>query len=495
MLAAAFSSALVAILATGASAVRAELLAHLDGDARPVAATTLFEAPGASVASFWLFPRHPDRDLRSDPGALVLISRSGVLVAGVDASTRRFGPWRFDTISGRPLRHDASGDAVCATGQEPACWRPGDPVPYSSEVAAALDTATGTPVPRVVSVPNRNQQLFAMICASSIGFSDLDRSACATQLAPPLVQLITDPADTRKDPPTQLSDEEQALLGCGPFWGTDCATDGIDLGNADASVLMQSWDALEPSPAGMTLPPGIIRVPGARSPSGPIPFPCTPGSAGYCGTGYSPSNTLIRPYGLAWGGNLFATEMAALSFNYQNLLVAFSGPAAPIGQPVGSPDFDPADPFSRAPRQCSYVQPQYCASVRAFFSLATTTQSLDDDPDGSGVHWIWEAGAEYRVSAASGSFESYAGGRVHVLGVERSRTRRASLGIPVALFPAPGTVLDPDAPFAMPAADTETGITHGLAYLTIPEPSGAALAAVSIAALTLLARRAPSHPA
>ena len=153
MLAAAMGSALVAILATGSSVSDAELLAFVDGDARPVAATTLFETPGAGVASFWLFSNHRDRDFRSEPGALVLFTESSALAAAADAGTRRFGRWHLDTDSGRPLRHDASRDADCPTGQEPACWRPGDPVPYSSEVAAALDTATRTPIPRVVSVP------------------------------------------------------------------------------------------------------------------------------------------------------------------------------------------------------------------------------------------------------------------------------------------------------------------------------------------------------
>jgi hypothetical protein len=491
MVAAALRSLLVAILATGASAVRADLLDFLDGDARPIAATTLFAAPGARAASFWLFAGHPDRDLRTDPGALVLFTASGVMVAEADAGTRRFGHWRFDTVSGRPLRPDASSDAGCATGQEPACWRPGDPVPYSSEVADALETRIEWPAPRIASAPNRNQQLFATICATSIGFSASDRGSCGTQIALPVVPLNTEPAEIRKEPTSQLSDEEQALLGCGPFWGTECATDGIDLGNADTSVLTQSWVAPERTPTGVTLPPGFIRLPGSLAPGNPIPSTCTPGSVGFCSGGYASSGGLILPY----GGNLFSSEMAALSFNFQNLLVAFSGPVAPKGEPTGSSDYDPADPFSRAPRQCSFVQPQYCASIRALYSLATTAQSLDDDPGGSGMHWIWEAGAEYRVIEASGEFADYAGGRVHVLGVERSRTRRASLGIPVALFPAPGATLAPEAPFAMPAADPTAGVTHGLAYLTIPEPSGAALAAAAIAALTLLARISASRPA
>ena len=36
-----------------------------------------------------------------------------------------------------------------------------------------------------------------------------------------------------------LTDEQEALLGCGPFYGTDCESDGIDLLNIEASVLMQ----------------------------------------------------------------------------------------------------------------------------------------------------------------------------------------------------------------------------------------------------------------
>src|SRR5262249_1297183 len=38
-----------------------------------------------------------------------------------------------------------------------------------------------------------------------------------------------------------LTDEQEALLGCGHFWGTDCEVDGIDLLNAEASVLLQSF--------------------------------------------------------------------------------------------------------------------------------------------------------------------------------------------------------------------------------------------------------------
>jgi hypothetical protein len=44
-----------------------------------------------------------------------------------------------------------------------------------------------------------------------------------------------------------LSDEQEALLGCGTFWGTQCDVDGFDLLNADGSVIFQSWPGFEGS--------------------------------------------------------------------------------------------------------------------------------------------------------------------------------------------------------------------------------------------------------
>jgi MYXO-CTERM domain-containing protein len=98
-------------------------------------------------------------------------------------------------------------------------------------------------------------------------------------------------------------------------------------------------------------------------------------------------------------------------------------------------------------------------------------------------HWLWESGAEYRVVDAFGDVGDYAGGVVHVLGVEDSRTRDASLGVPIALFPPAGRTLAADTRFAV----TQAGF--GFAYLTAPEPSGAALALAAIAALAAIERR------
>ena len=38
-----------------------------------------------------------------------------------------------------------------------------------------------------------------------------------------------------------LSPEQEALLGCGPFWGTNCDTSGIDLLNMEPSIVLQAF--------------------------------------------------------------------------------------------------------------------------------------------------------------------------------------------------------------------------------------------------------------
>lgn len=82
-----------------------------------------------------------------------------------------------------------------------------------------------------------------------------------------------DGIDTRVDPGSvsnfnvvvqtldnSLTNEQRALLGCGPFWATRCDTaasfgnygafGGIDLLNAEASALVQSWPGIEGTPTG-----------------------------------------------------------------------------------------------------------------------------------------------------------------------------------------------------------------------------------------------------
>jgi hypothetical protein len=228
--------------------------------------------------------------------------------------------------------------------------------------------------------------LFSLICASSIGFDELAsceppagyeppeeprkdenallanalagnavaeaviESVAAGGAAIPYVPLAVDPCDAYLSSggsgcsatpgasgvpgfgtsPTLnevLTDEQEALLGCGPFYGTDCERDGIDLTHAESSVLLQSFPGFTGS--------ALVR-PGARGPSDPTYDPGVDGSAPPSSAG-------------------FASEMAALSWNYLLTLVALS--RAPEGSAPADDQFDPSDPNRTGEGLCSFAQP------------------------------------------------------------------------------------------------------------------------------------------
>jgi hypothetical protein len=315
-----------------------------------------------------------------------------------------------DPQTGRPRRAGSTGS--CTTGNEPACLGPGEDALLHHHA---------------------NQQRFALICASSVGFSNLDRAACAqsvfnsqNQAAPPLPPTVAETLGAVLSGSNQgrllvqnfflegeffpsvplnhdsadgagtgffgnsalsyvLTDQQEALLGCGSYWQTNCDDDGMDLLNAELSVMIQSWAGFPGTtgswnsaagPAG-PIQPGTIRncganpgapgcngstglvpfdggavasrleggvqytLPGARSPfeqadslrRGPVPYDASVdgcvsyllGHPGCTGAG----RELIQPYniGAGWtttGGDYYLTELAAFSGNYQKLLIAFS---------------------------------------------------------------------------------------------------------------------------------------------------------------------------
>ncbi len=319
-----------------------------------------------------------------------------------------------DPETGRPRRAGATGS--CTTGNEPACLGPNDDALLHHHA---------------------NQQRFALICASSIGFSNLDRSACAQSVfnsnksaltgAPdvspsipevlgtvfsgsdigralvlavfipgagsfPIVRLNADPSDgpgqgtfPSSSVSAVMTDQQQSLLGCGALWGTSCDMStseqfgGLDLLNAELSVLMQSWPGfpgtvgswnMAGGPTG-EIQPGTIRncganpgapgcngstslvpfvggavasrverhqlytLPGAHSPfaeatdlrNGPVAWSadidgCVRASDLGCdqSNGGAGALSLIHPY----SGDFFVSEMAAFSWNYLELLISFS---------------------------------------------------------------------------------------------------------------------------------------------------------------------------
>jgi hypothetical protein len=175
----------------------------------------------------------------------------------------------------------------------------------------------------------------------------------------------------------RLTDWQEALLGCGPFYKTSCDLDGVDVLNMEGGVFFQSftnvagtfdenqnWDTLDrsrpqPGTVGFVGSPLCSRyengktyiLPGCRG----------PGDDGY-NVKQDGSNTgLFHPF----TGQQFANELAALSWN---VLMGVAGFAMAGDDGVQPQDFDPNDPFRMG--ACSFRQPQLCSTVAALLDLS-----------------------------------------------------------------------------------------------------------------------------
>jgi len=416
-----------------------------------------------------------------------------------------------DPFTGLPRKSGATGPCTSRVNPEPDC------LTITSNITAngrntSLSQANQQNVRDNTAL---NQQLFAMICATSIGFNSLDPTACgqsifnssnnplsglpiprngppgtgakgrltlssvlANALAgnpgsaqvvqalaggvpPPFVVPNVDPCDgfqfdgcpSKGQAPKAdyggsggsfaagpslnqvLTDEQEALLGCGHFYGTDCEVDGIDLLNAEASAILQSFAGFEgtygnpyayttlsgvqPGTRGWQGPlPGtryighkqIVQIPGTR---GPVLNNGLPNSAynplvdgcvdpAYGGAACAGANLLTIPgnFGAA-AGQVFKSEMAVISFNLQVLVAALSSaPANPPPLPNTPPEklnFDYAHPYSTAPGQCSWAQPQFCSSQQALLTVSGTQRAIRKAGGTYGYgrrDFVWASGAD-----------------------------------------------------------------------------------------------------
>lgn len=181
-------------------------------------------------------------------------------------------------------------------------------------------------------------------------------------IAAPLITLNIDPRDGPAPPKAaeggkdlvcqkallfhclsqRLTDEQEALLGCGPFFGTHCDINGIDLAWAEASVLFQALPQFEShGPIATRYERGkTFILPGARGPGDrrydPLVDGCVLQNADKRCAG---SRTLIDPR----TQKPFRSEMEALSYNLLQLLAAFGA--------ANDPGCDLNDPIT-----CGFVQ-------------------------------------------------------------------------------------------------------------------------------------------
>ncbi len=213
---------------------------------------------------------------------------------------------------------------------------------------------------------------------------------------------------------TYLSPNQQSFLGCGPFYGTNCDRDGIDLFNAEASVLLQAFPQFEDGgpvatrfleqrqgPVATRYVDGqVITLPGARTIYDPNWDAVTDGCVGSAAVittaraavGLGPGNAAVCDLPNPNPGipplaknNLFArgytSEMQALSANLLTIVAAF-GASEP---------------------GCIVSQPTTCSFVRSLYEAAGT-QRPEAVAGGNGRFgrrdFAWSSGAEAAIKYA-----------------------------------------------------------------------------------------------
>jgi hypothetical protein len=301
-------------------------------------------------------------------------------------------------------------------------------VPYPNAPAGEDTDGDGlVDTPEALLDHHANQQIFAWICGMTIGVTTLDPTACGNTIfnsyqnlftsqpatdpltqptlssfasgllaantgalgfasAPqafdvdlPAIRLNRDVGDTRpqtgffaSNPAFDtlnavLTAQQQALLGCGEYYATDCDVQGFDLLNAEASALFQSfsgfegtasvatsynWDLTDPTVAQPGTVEfrggpvcsrfdgnGIVTLPGCRGPGDPGYDPAIDGTtAGLMIPFFDPSSSFyMGPFDLDGDGvpesptpafdPTFATEFAAISWNSTRTISSARTPA------------------------------------------------------------------------------------------------------------------------------------------------------------------------
>lgn len=261
----------------------------------------------------------------------------------------------------------------------------------------------------------------------------------------------------------ELTSEEQARFGCGPFYGTVC-DDAMLLplgepgaGNARFGRRDFLWTGLGPDGEyDRRIDRGVV-LPGSRLPLGPeVGFP---------------------------------SEMAVLSWNAIMALVATSmppewvvdrdcvdaggtpesclistdqdGDGLPDSDLVREDEFDPNDPF-RADG-CSFANPGLCANVRVIGPVVGSGwkfSELEGDPrGGERLRWLWESAIAYDVVHARGELAAFRDGRLYVYGPFESPIEGSASGVGLLLVPPAGAVPDAASPMLriVPGPDRTLG--------------------------------------
>lgn len=512
-----------------------------------------FQSVAADVVGSFVVESASSDDLRSDPGTVRIETPTGSLVA---VAVRNHQALDVDAASGRPLVPGATGS--CPTGAEPDCLAPGDSGALGPAVFGDLCAWTAAPTlgggfgavignifdasclvgllasPAAIPLPGNPPValLFSALFAGGDFFNsdgiclivcpllgkptafDAARMA-ALGTVPlhyggagdhPLAGLPVGPilSNATGGLSVFLSDEQEALLGCGPLHGESsdaCHTMGIDAFKAEGSVLYQRFPQNPAAGIPSALPVatrfvegvGIVTLPGARSPfsidfalpaehrydpavdgcvldlndpifTGIYGFDITTqvANASLCdgmsgipiadgtapadravldGTGAFYTPEQIRMH--------FPNELAIVSENLLRLLVGIQTTLDAANAVVSECGADASSALLPIGSTLSCDFPDQFASFLG--------SELADDPSGPPAYrFAWGLGAEYEVTEATGDLIDFVGGRLHALGPETSRAATSATGLGFLL-----TAPDDDA--AAPAGLTPGGTTPAMA--------------------------------
>jgi len=208
-----------------------------------------------------------------------------------------------------------------------------------------------------------------------------------------------------------LTNEQEALLGCGSFYGTNCDVHGIDFLNTEASVFFQSWPGVQGTfqdggaiwdttdrgkaqPGTVDFEGEVIggrrgeacQIPGARGARDACYDPRVDGSTGGA----------VHPF----TGQAFRSEMAIVSWNFLLAFVALSqgddGVVFTRDDAKRRDVFNPDDSFSKD--RCSYARPIWCSSVKGLLGGLSGLTRSSIKAGGNGRfgrrNFLWSAGTD-----------------------------------------------------------------------------------------------------
>ncbi len=199
-----------------------------------------------------------------------------------------------------------------------------------------------------------------------------------------------------------LTDQQEALLGCGRLYGTNCDVQGIDVFNAEASAMLQAFPQFEPEgPVATRYVNGqLVQLPGSRGPGDPGYDPMIDGCTGTTDAQGNPIPACLLsnagagafPIRSPLTGQRYANELGGFSWNFMMMLYSLGTIREAQSQCTPAPFLQ-----NRVPTRAELLQ---CQFVQGIFAVAGT-QRPERQAGGNGRYgrrdFLWSSGSEIQL--------------------------------------------------------------------------------------------------